>query len=169
MYEYNYKNRENASDNKNRGNIINIKNINPREIQFFKNIISNAKIFGFIENSFIVFESIHKLLCLIYTNQKNSIISYDLAKNIKINEIKNAHKKSISNYRYCFDKIKKRELIISISLEDNNIKLWDFNNLECLFKFKEVNTEGIIYIIKNFSIKILPKYLKKIKVILLAF
>ena len=145
MNEYDYKNRENASDNKNKGNIINIKNINPQDIRFFKNIISDSKIFSFIENSFIVFESIHNLLCLIYTNQKNSIISYDLAKNIKINEIKNAHKKSISNYRYCLDKIKKRELIISISLEDNNIKLWDFNNLECLFKFKEVNKEGIIY------------------------
>ena len=60
--------------------------------------------------------------------------------NKKINEIKKAHNNYISNFRYYLDKINKRDLILSISCENNNIKIWNINNLECLLNLENVNS-----------------------------
>ena len=59
-------------------------------------------------------------------------------------EIKNAHNKVIANFRYHLDNKNKRDLIISISPEDNNIKLWNINNLECLLNLSNIYEEGLI-------------------------
>ena len=85
-----------------------------------------------LDNSFCVFNSINNILFLIYANEKNSIISYNLIDEKKLNEIKCAHSSSITNFRHFYDKNFKRDLIITISGNNNNIKLWDFNNFECL-------------------------------------
>ena len=63
----------------------------------------------------------------IYIDKKNSIISYDIINNRKINEIKNAHKEYITYLRYYLDNINNRDLFISISYINNNIKLWNIN------------------------------------------
>ena len=74
-----------------------------------------------------------------------SIISYNLVDNIKINEIKNAHEMYITNFRHFFDEENKRDLFISISAENNNIKLWDINNWELLYNYEKVNKVGELY------------------------
>ena len=61
-----------------------------------------------------------------------------------MNEIKNAHKEEITNFRYYLDKINKRDLVISISF-DLNLKLWNINNLECLYDNKIYRNESILY------------------------
>ena len=43
----------------------------------------------------------------------------------KINEIKNAHNRNITSYNYILDNINKRDLVLSVSENDNNIKLWN--------------------------------------------
>ena len=57
----------------------------------------------------------------------NSLISYDLIDNKKIIEIKNAHSKYITNLRHYLDKLNKRDLIMSISRDINDIKIWNIN------------------------------------------
>ena len=52
-----------------------------------------------------------------------------------INEIKEAHKSIIINIKYYLDTIHKRDLIISISPEDNNIKIWNCTSWECILNF----------------------------------
>jgi hypothetical protein len=64
---------------------------------------------------------------------------------MKINEIKNAHYYNITNFRHYLDSIYKRDLIISISAEDNNIKLWNINNYECILNLTDVNKKGELY------------------------
>ena len=95
------------------------------------------------DNSFITFKSIDEILMLIYTNKNKSIICYDIINKCKMNEIKNAHNSEISNFRYYLDKINKRDLIISISSYDLNLKLWNINNFECLYNFKSISKYGI--------------------------
>ena len=97
------------------------------------------------ENTFCIFESINNIFYLIYSNKKNSIILYNIIDYKKINEIKNAHKKHITSYKFNFDKTKNRDLVISVSAEDNNIKLWNVNNLECLYNFENINRIGYLY------------------------
>ena len=74
-----------------------------------------------------------------------SIEFYDLVNDKKINEIKNAHNNNIiSNFRHFFDKIYFRDLILSISCANNNIKVWDIKNLECLTSIYAYN-KGFSY------------------------
>ena len=97
-----------------------------------------------LDNIFSVFNSINNILYLIYTKENKAIILYDIINNVKICEIKNAHNKVIANIRHHLDKQNKRDLIISISSEDNNIKLWNINNLECLLNLSNIYEEGFI-------------------------
>ena len=113
----------------------------PLKFKLLKEITTDSFSSFFLDNSFCIFKSIDGILCLIYSNKNNSIISYNLDSNKKLNEIKNAHNKHISNIRYYLDKNKKVDLIISISSREN-IKIWNFNNLECLLDINKVNKVG---------------------------
>ena len=126
-------------------NKINIKiHSDPKDIQFLKDIIEDSfDNFG-LDNIFCVFKSVNNILYLIYSSLK-SIICYNIIDNKKINEIKNAHNKDITNFRHCLDKINHRDLVISISCDDNNIKLWNMNNLKCLLSIKNINKRGDLY------------------------
>ena len=130
------KNNDTISENKN----IILKEKNSFSLDLIEDFYSN----DFSNNAFSVFKSIN-IIYIIYSNLDISIISYNLIKNEKINEIKNAHQKNITNFRYYLDKIKKRELILSISSLDNNIKLWHIKNWECLFNIKDINKYGYLY------------------------
>ena len=120
-------------------NDLNIENFIYKDIT--KNSFSRYK----LDNSFIVFKSIDDIFYLIYATKNISIISFNLIDNKTINEIKNAHKNYIANFRHYLDEQNKRDLILSISPLDNNIKLWNANNLEILYNFKNINKEGEIY------------------------
>ena len=100
------------------------------------------------DNIFISFTSVDNVLCLIYAEKKfdkyNSIVTYNIIDYKKINEIKNAHNEDISNFRHYLDKPRKRDLIISISAKDNNIRLWDINNLYFLLNITNINRIGFL-------------------------
>ena len=106
----------------------------PRKIKYINDIVQDSSYSPFINNEeFCIFKSIDNILYLIYINKSNSIISYNIIDNKKINEIKKAHDNFISSIKYFMDSTNKRELIISIS---NDIKLWNIKNLECLLMIK---------------------------------
>ena len=98
----------------------------------------------FLDNTFSVFESIDKILYLIYTNRDRSIKSYDLNNNCEIYEQKNAHDNFITNFRHYFDDIDRRDLLLSLSSEDNNLKIWNIKNFNCLLDIKEINKNGLL-------------------------
>ena len=133
----------------NKNNIIEINkyNINPNNIQYLKNLRNDLySHFYEIEeyyNSFIIFKSINDILYLIYA-VGYSIYLYDLIDNVIICKLIKAHDKHIVIFRYCFDKINKRDLILSLSHKDC-IKLWDINKLECLLKlqFDNIKTTAL--------------------------
>jgi hypothetical protein len=98
-----------------------------------------------LDNTFIINTSVDDIIYLIYSTNKNSIIFYNMIDNKQITEIKNAHKKNITNLRHFLDKIKKRDLIISISLSDSNLKLWDLSTFDCLLNISNVNQSGRLF------------------------
>ena len=115
-----------------------IYNSNPEEISFLNNLIEDSFSNNLSINSFIVFKTINEILYLVYANQNKSIITYSLDNNKKMNEIKNSHSYYIIDLRYHLDEIHHRDLVLSISLNDNNIKIWDINNLECLLSLDNI-------------------------------
>ena len=81
-----------------------------------------------LDNIFCVFKSNYNdILYLIYTtkDKNNSIVVFNILNSQKINTIKNAHDKPISNFRYYLYKECKRELLLTISAQNNNIKIWN--------------------------------------------
>ena len=116
---------------------------NPEDIKFFKELINDSYSHYDLDNTFTVFKSINEILTLIYANKNKSIISYDISNNKKIKEIKNTHYEYITNFRYHFDNINNRDLILTISSLNNNIKLWDANTLSCLHDFYNINKNSL--------------------------
>ena len=141
------------------GNLIKYK-LNNKKLEEL-NLINDSYYHKYVDNTFIVFNSINQILSLIYTNKNHSIIYYDLINNVKITEIKNAHESYITHFRYFFDNINKRDLILSISNPlHSGIKLWNVNNFECLlnlilklpnsfFTSCLINDHNQIYILTN--------------------
>ena len=58
--------------------------------------------------------------------------------------IKNAHNENITNFRHFFDSNNKRDLLLSISATNNNVKMWDINNLQYLLTINNINRHGFV-------------------------
>ena len=115
--------------------------LNSKNVQYFvKDSYSN----GYSDNTFIIFNSLDNVLNITYSTEKNSIIFYNLNDNIKIAEIRKAHEEDITNFRHCQDTQNERDLILSASAKDNNLKIWNFNTLECIYNFEKVNKRGYL-------------------------
>ena len=117
----------------------------PKDIKLLSNAINDSFVYSNLDYSFTVFNSINNILYLIYSNENKSMICYDLNNQRKINEIKNIHDEFITNFRHYLDEINKRDLVMSLSRNDNNIKIWNINNFECILDIKNVNQNGYIY------------------------
>ena len=90
-----------------------------------KTIIS-GEFDGFENNSFCAFKSIaNDFFYLVYIGKGYSLIIYDLINNQKLNEIKQNYINSLKHYA---DSKNKRDLILSFSTIDKNLKIWNINN-----------------------------------------
>ena len=131
------------------GIIVNYKEQN-KNLENEKNIcktyqkINDAYAYDNLDNTFIVFKSINNQLYLIYATENKSIIIFDIIGNQKINEIKNAHNFYITNFRYYLDTVNNRDLIMSMSNNDNNLKVWDFKYLDCICYIENIYNTGAL-------------------------
>ena len=99
------------------------------------------------DNTFLLFKSSQEILHLIYSTLNRSIISYNISnpKNFQIlTEIKKAHNDYIDNFRHEFDSKNNRDLILSLSSGDNNIKIWNLKNWSCVFDIKNIYKIGTV-------------------------
>jgi len=125
-----------------KNNLPNEKNVNISNkinYEFIRDIAIDSYSYG-IDNTMVSFKSIDDILYFIYS-KKNSIVSYDLINNKKINEIKDNNDACITNLKHYFHQDKRQDLIISTSI-NNNLKLWKIQNWECLLKIKRINKDG---------------------------
>ena len=84
------------------------------------------------------------ILYLVYSTKKKSMICYDIKNKTLISEIKNCHKGYITGLRHYADKINKIDIIMSMSNEENNIKLWNIRNMTCILDLLRINKIGLI-------------------------
>ena len=117
----------------------------PMNIQFYKNLSNDSYSNYWLDNTIAVFKSIYEIIYLIFSNKNKSIIFYNIIDEKIIKEIKNAHNYYITNFRHYLDKINKRDLLMSISADDRNIKIWNINNSECLLNIKNIYNNGFLY------------------------
>ena len=113
-------------------------------IHFLDYIIRDSLQYNIVDKTFSIFTSIDNVIYLTYSTRNNSIIFFNLLNNQKKSEIKNAHNKTIINIIHYFDKIYKRDLIMSVSCEDSNIKIWSIKTIVCIFDLKNIYENGSI-------------------------
>ena len=111
---------------------------------FCKNLVEDSFMDLGTDNTFAIFNTFNNTFCLIYSNRSKSIISYDIIDNKKKIEIKNAHKNYITSFEHISDTEKKRDLLISASAKENNLKLWNVDNFDCLHEFKKNNNNKLL-------------------------
>ncbi len=111
----------------------------PKNINYSIDIVDDSYIFFGRDNSIITFNHENEYY-LIYSDG-HSIITYNLNDCKKMCEMRNAHHSYISNFRYYYDSNNKRDLILSMS-NDNNFKLWNFFTMECLLYVSNIYKEG---------------------------
>ena len=112
------------------------------KMKFLFDLTSDSIINQYLDNTFIIFESKKtNIVYLIYSGDNKSINTYNINSFSNINTIKNAHDKEIINFRHHYYKEEKKDLVMSISF-DNNIKIWDIINFYCIFNLKNINNNG---------------------------
>ena len=131
MFE-NKNSKKEDNDNKNIDNISYLSGLS-----FSKDIVEDI---NFTEK-FIVFKSINDIFTLVYIDENNSIISYDLNNFKKLNEIKTEIQYNITDIKYNFD-IKNKKDLIMITTYINEVQIWNINELECLTKIEINNEDG---------------------------
>ena len=119
-------------------------NINPKNIQLLSELTKDSYSCTNLDNTYDIFKSINNKLYLIYTNENKSLICYDLNEQTIIKELKNYHNEYITNLKYYFDQKNKRDLVMSISKQDNNIRIWDVKYWECIVNISQVNNNGYL-------------------------
>jgi len=129
---------KNFQNGMNKNNMKEMIKFNPKNIELLNTLTKDSKIQYDLDNTFCAFKSINDLLYLIYVDKNNSIICYNILDNIKEIEIKKSHNKFISNFRHYLDSTNIRDLVMSISADDNNIKVWNINNFECITDIQKI-------------------------------
>ena len=117
----------------------------PANIKLLYSIEEKAYADYGLDNTFVAFNSFNNILYLVYSTRKKSIICYDIKNKTLISEMKNCHLGYITSLRHFADKIKKIDIIMSISNEENNIKLWNIQNMTCMLNLINVNRDGFLY------------------------
>ena len=120
-------------------------NENPKEIQFSNDIATDSFAGFSYDDSFTVFRSINNILKLVYATKNKSIFCYDLDRKILSNKQFNAHNNYITNFKHYLDSINRRDIIMSISKKDNNLKLWNANTWENFCNITNVNRNDFLY------------------------
>ena len=120
-------------------------NDNPKDIQY-NNDVATDSFAGFsYEDSFTVFKSISDILELVYATKDKSINVYNLNNSKLLHKLFKAHNNYITNFRHYLDKISNRDIIMSMSKKDNNIKLWNANSWEQIKNIENVNKKDFLY------------------------
>ena len=116
-----------------------------KNITFSSDVINNSFAGYSYEDSFIVFKSIDNITQLVYATKEKTIISYDLEKKRNIASRFKAHKNFITNFKYIFDEENNKDVVISLSKKDNNIKIWNANSWEMISEIINVNKNNFLY------------------------
>ena len=139
-----YNSNINLSIKSNNNNTI-INKSRPLNIKFISDIVNNSFGYTDLDYSFIIFKSLSNIHYLVYATLSKSMIVYNIGQNKLKKEITNCHNKYITNFRHTYDIKSSRDLVMSVSSEENNIKIWEEKTWNCISNIKSVNYNGYVY------------------------
>ena len=104
----------------------------------------------FYINNICIFKSIKETIYLVYIDDNSSIICINLNNNKKITEIRNFSMDKIIITKHCIDKNNKRDLILTSVNNKIELKIWNINNWDCIFKLTKKEYLSTFFIIPCF-------------------
>ena len=108
-----------------------------------KDLINESFSNSFLEVTSLIFKSIDDLNLIIYAKE-NTLVCYDINNNQKVNEVLKAHEKKISYLNHYSEKSEKVNVMLSLSTNDNILKVWNIKSFDCLYTFNTINNQGWI-------------------------
>ena len=118
---------------------------NPTDIKYSNTFIDDIDHYSsFSENVFLIFKSVDDIYYLVYENTSKKIISYHLFEEKIITEIK--YNNDISCFNHYPDYYNKRDVIMTIEAEKNNIKVYNFQDWTLIHEFNKINKNGYLNI-----------------------
>ena len=117
---------------------------NPKNIQFYSNIVKDSYCVDPVYKVFTVFKSIDNFFYLIYYNINFLMICYDINEGRIIKEIKNDICQDITCIKHYLDKNKKRDLVMTLNSINNYLKLYNAKNWQCILNINKVYNSGYL-------------------------
>ena len=119
---------------------------NPNKIHLLSTLTEDSYSHWGIDNTFTVFTSLSNISYLVYATEEYSIRFYNLNEQKLVKEIENAHiEEQVTNFRHFVDRIKKRDILMSISADSRNVRLWDIKNWELITNITKIYSSGYLY------------------------
>jgi len=117
----------------------------PKSYQLLDDFTINSNTSSNKYDVLCVFKSANNILYLVYPNN-NIIIFYNLIDKKKLAEIKNAHYSEIIHISHLYDEKQNLDLLMSASKNAYvTIKIWNFDNLECINDIQITNPHNIYF------------------------
>ena len=144
-------NKEKNSNNNNKEEEINKMNnnffkTNPNKIHLLTELTDDSYSHWGIDNTFTTFIALDNTSYLVYATEEYSINFYNLNEQKLVKEIQNAHiEDQVTNFRHFVDEIKKRDILMSISADSRNVRLWDIKKWELLTNITNIYKTGYLY------------------------
>ena len=119
---------------------------NPNKIHLLTQLTDDSYSHWGIDNTFTTFTTLDNKSYLVYATEEYSIHFYNLNEQKLVKEIQNAHiEDQVTNFRHFVDRIKKRDILMSISADSRNVRLWDIKNWELLTNITKIYSSGYLY------------------------
>jgi len=116
----------------------------PQNINFIGELCNNSfSDFG-LDYTFTVFNSKENIAYLVYSTNDISLIILDLTEMKLFRKIEKAHSRYISNIHHFYDDKTNSDIIMTVSYENNNIKLWDLCSSDVILNIKKVNPSYLL-------------------------
>lgn len=128
---------------------ITIKNNNnnsPLKINLYADLTDDSYSHWGIDNTFTCFKTLDNKSYLAYSTEDFSILCYNLDESKMVKELKNPHRDNyITNFRHFVDKIHEKDILLTLSADNKNLKIWDIETWECLTDITNIYKNGYLY------------------------
>ena len=119
---------------------------NPNKIHLLSILTEDSYSHWGIDNTFTIFTTLDDFSYLVYATEEYSIHFYNLKEQKLVKVIENAHiEDQVTNFRHFIDKINKRDILLSISADSRNVRLWDIKKWELLTNITKIYSSGYLY------------------------
>lgn len=116
----------------------------PENINFIGELCTNSfSDFG-LDYTFTVFNSKENITHLVYATNDIQLIFLNLTEMKLLKKIEKAHPKFISNIHHFYDDKTNSDVIMTVSYENNNIKLWDLSTFDTILYIKKANPSSLL-------------------------